>query len=222
MKNYIAIFKNKLEELGTRTGIEVFENPMVIDPSSNFTIEKVFHLPLRSFFESNKNQLESIPSLISVYWGYQLDELEGNGGELNIFNPLNAYFLPVPNDLSHLFSPEEFNKVRILDRHPNTGDGVFVFYSVNDSSKEIELQYMDENGMKYPMALTIWEYFDFSLLTMGFYNWQYLFIKGINRDLKNYIWQHYYVPMQKVLPTAFPELDYSPLWDRMEQFKQKK
>ncbi len=165
--------------------------------------------------------LRDVPERITLYWGYILDGEEKSGGEFNLYHLLNALISNTADDgISNAYVDP--SALRWIDAHPHTGDGVRVLC---DSQKwpdwqHIQLMISDENGKLYDLTINYESYVRWTYITKGFYNWQYLFVKkkSMEADMKKYLLTNYFLPMKMVLPTLFPNMDYSDFFKAIDQF----
>lgn len=170
---------------------------------------------------SNSSFLREVPELVTLYWGYKIDNKEENGGEFNLYHPLNAL---ISNTVeANLVNTDlDASSLRWIDSHPHTGDGVMIVADLTKwpDWKSTDLMILDENGKLFEMTIKYESYLILTYITKGFYNWQYLFVKkkSIESERKKYLMNYYFLPMKKALPQLFPAVDYSDIFKTIDQF----
>lgn len=127
----------------------------------------------------------SYPVNARLYWRYphgdvDLPRDEGFAGEVCLYNLAESL---TKKDFSHIDykkSPDLkfLEEYRILDEHPNLGDGQMTLVRLNDAATDVELFHL--SGWKlYRLRLTFEEYHWCQAVTLGYANWQLMFCDGL-------------------------------------------
>jgi hypothetical protein len=123
----------------------------------------------------------SYPANAQLYWHYpradvEADRAEGFAGEFCIYNLAAALTKKDFSFIDFEESPDlEFlAPYRILDEHPQVGDGRMTLVRPNADSTDVELYFLNEWKL-HRLGLSFEEYHWCQTVTLGYANWQLLF-----------------------------------------------
>ena len=184
------------------------EHPAIrVTPGSaalvDFTDTDLFTIELKHILGNlagkEVEQMYAIPELIKVHWTNAPDIKLRVGGEINLTNLMVALVNNTPEGLDYVLNAQQMRSFRVIDSHPHAGDGQIVFLEIGagvQSIATLPLHFLDENGGLHPLSLTYFQYVDRCRETLGFFNWQLLFIENaaLDKNDRHWIYEHMYAP----------------------------
>lgn len=166
-------------------------------------------------------EIVNFPEEVSLFWQYKGEKGEDEiFGEFHIENFINVVSLD-KNEVKVYNEdlPEEtkalMRKARYFDPQPSLGWNTATVL-VPEEGREVPGLWLLDDSKMHRLSIDLEQYFEVLFLTKGMYYWQYLFSTKAAYDDTPYYKKRAIARILDVLPSAFPDKEYSPLRERFQ------